>query len=97
LGNIVIPFQSIKKDFEKDLTGKEILDVNGKKIGKVLFNKKNCGIAMVDKEALENSVNPKFLIDNMNTVIYDPVSLWETVKESFTPTSPSNNNSNNEN
>jgi hypothetical protein len=41
----------------------------------------NCGIAMVDKEKLESSQNMKFTIDGSNTIIYDPVALWESIRQ----------------
>jgi hypothetical protein len=69
----------VKREFGLDLKGKEIKDELGNILGKVLFNHKNCGIAMVDKPALEELKSNRLNIDGMNTVIYDPVSLWESV------------------
>jgi hypothetical protein len=63
------------------LRDKEIKDGNGNVIGKVLTSLFNCGIAIVEKEKLENATNTKFSIDDMNAIIYDPVSLWESIRD----------------
>jgi hypothetical protein len=44
-----------------------------------MFCINNCGIAMVDKTMLENS--SKINIEGMNTIIYDPVTLYQTIRE----------------
>ncbi len=49
-------------------------------VGTVIHNIHNCGIAMVDREKLESSSNLKFSLDGLNTIIYDPVSLWESIR-----------------
>jgi hypothetical protein len=54
---------------------------NDEEIGTVIASKFNCGVAIIDKEKLENIKNPKFNIDGINTVIYDPVSLYESIRE----------------
>lgn len=36
---------------------------------------------MIDKSALEGSTAPKFNIDGLNTVMYDPLSLWGNIKD----------------
>ena len=76
----MIPFQSIIRDFTYDFTGKEILDGNGVVIGKVINSKYNCGIAMIDKDLLVNTSNPMFKVEDKKITIYDPHSLWESVK-----------------
>lgn len=63
------------------MNGKEIIDGSGKLIGKVVSAKFNCGIAMIEKELLYNSTNPIFKIDDEKVSIYDPDSLWESIKE----------------
>lgn len=37
---------------------------------------------MIEKDKLENSQNPKFSVEGLdsNTVLYDPHSLWESIK-----------------
>jgi hypothetical protein len=78
-GDILIPFQSIKRDFQQDFTGKEIIDGNGTIIGKVVNSKWNCGIAIIEKDLLVNSSNPTFKIGDHKITIYDPNSLWESI------------------
>jgi sporulation protein YlmC with PRC-barrel domain len=79
-GHVIIPFQSVSKSFSQNLKEKEILDSNGQVIGKVINSVFNCGIAMVDREKLESSANMKFNIEGLNTIIYDPISMWESIK-----------------
>lgn len=67
-----------------DLNGKNILDPNGDVIGTVINSQYNCGIAMVDKEKLINAVKPEFSIEGQNTILYDPVSVWDSIKELHT-------------
>ncbi len=50
-------------------------------IGKVVSSKFNCGIAMIEKELLLNNSNPVYSIGEYKVTIYDPVSLWESVRE----------------
>lgn len=80
-GHIIIPFQSVEKSFKLDLKDKEIKDGDGDIIGKVFTSSFNCGIAMIDKEKIISSKNPKFKIDDLNTVIIDPNTLWDSVRE----------------
>jgi folate-binding protein YgfZ len=80
-GHILIPFQSVDRKFNLNLNGKNILNVNGDVVGTVISSKLNCGVAMVDKEKLENAVTPKFNIEGLNTIIYDPISLWESIRD----------------
>ena len=80
-GHVIIPFQSLDKKFSSDLKGKHIIDTNGNVIGSVIVSKYNCGVAIVDKEKLESASITKFSIEGLNTIIYDPVSLWESAKE----------------
>ena len=75
----MIPFQSIKRDFKFDFSGKEITDGNGIVIGKAVNSKWNCGIAMIDKDLLVNSSSPAFKIGENKITIYDPISLWESI------------------
>ncbi len=82
-GHIIVPFQSVSKTFTNDLKEKEILNTNGEVVGKVINNIYNCGIAMIDKEKLESSSKVKFSIDGLNTIIYDPISIWESIKDEF--------------
>lgn len=49
-------------------------------VGTVIHNIYNCGLAMVDREKLESSSNLKFSLDGLNTIIYDPVLLWESIR-----------------
>ena len=35
---------------------------------------------MVDREKLESSPNMKFNIEGLNTIIYDPISMWDSIK-----------------
>jgi len=79
-GHVIIPFQSVSKSFSKNLNEKEIIDSNGQVIGKVINSIFNCGIAMVDREKLESSANMKFNIGGLNTIIYDPISMWDSIK-----------------
>jgi folate-binding protein YgfZ len=79
--NVIIPFQSITRKKFPDLKNKEIKDTQGNVLGKVISSIYNCGIALIDKEKLEETLNPKFLIDDNNTIIYDPLSIWESVRE----------------
>jgi hypothetical protein len=76
---IIIPFQSVNKKFNKDLKGLEIKNANGETVGTVISSVNNCGIAMVDKTVLEGS--NKFNIDGFNTIIYDPLSLYESIRD----------------
>jgi folate-binding protein YgfZ len=80
-GHIVIPFQSLNKKQTASLIGKNIVSMDGTVIGHVMASRYNCGIAMIDKEILENLNIKKFTIDGANTIIYDPITLWESVKE----------------
>jgi hypothetical protein len=80
-GHVLIPFDSINKEFKGDLKDKQITDEKGKVIGSVVKNYYNCGIAIVNKEILnENTTGIKFNIGEFNTIIYDPTSLWENIK-----------------
>ena len=36
---------------------------------------------MIDKEKLENLTQAKFNINGINTILYDPISLWESIRE----------------
>lgn len=76
----MIPFQSIKRDFKTDFTGKEIKDGNGIIIGKVINSKWNCGLAIIEKDLLINSSNPIFKIDEEKITIYDPITLWDSIR-----------------
>jgi folate-binding protein YgfZ len=80
-GHVIIPFQSLDKKFSQDLKGKNIIDSNGNIVGTVMISKYNCGIAMIEKEKLESTSVSKFTLDGLNTIIYDPISLWESVRE----------------
>lgn len=84
VGHIMIPYHSVDRKFPLDLKNKEIKSASGEVIGKVISYKFNCGIAMIDKEKLENSTVQKFLIENYNTVMYDPITLWESIHELVT-------------
>jgi folate-binding protein YgfZ len=76
---IVIPFQSLNKNFNKNLKGLTVKNEKGEEIGTVLANHHNCGLAIIDKEKIEKS--GKLNIENINTVIYDPLTLYESVRE----------------
>ncbi len=80
-GHIVIPFQSLNRKHTPSLVGKQIVSTDGTVIGQVMVNRYNCGIAMIDKEVLENVNVKKFSIDGANTIIYDPITLWESVRD----------------
>ena len=80
-GHVIIPYQSLNKKFNQNLKGKNIVDTNGNVIGVVMTNKYNCGVAMIEKELLETSKITKFNIEGMNTIVYDPISLWESVRD----------------
>ena len=79
-GHVIIPFQSVTKSFSKNLKDKEILDANGEVVGRVINSIFNCGVAMIDREKLESSTSMKFNIDGLNTIIYDPISMWDSIK-----------------
>jgi len=61
-------------------TGKEIKDGNGVIIGKVINSKWNCGLAIIEKDLLINSSNPIFKIEEEKISIYDPITLWDSIK-----------------
>jgi len=106
-GHILIPYQSLDKKFLNDLKGKDILDATGQVVGNVFVSKFNTGIAMIEKEKLENATVPKFTIEGQNTIIYDPISLWQSIKElhsegenassAVDPNNSSSNENNNKN
>jgi hypothetical protein len=77
-GHVVIPYQSVDKKYTRLLKGLNIKNSNGDVVGTVVTNKYNCGIALVDKDKLVNST--KFSIDGSNTILYDPLSLWESIR-----------------
>jgi hypothetical protein len=75
---ILIPFQSVNKNFNKDLKGLHIKNALDETVGVVISNIHNCGIAMIDKTIVEKS--NKFTLDKLNTVIYDPISIYESIR-----------------
>ena len=78
--HLLIPFKSVR--FEKifDLDEKEILTESGKKVGKVISNFGNIGLAEVDKETLEN-LTERILIDKENVIAYSAEGLWDEMQE----------------
>lgn len=53
--NNFAPLKLIDREFTDDLKGKEIKDGKGKRLGKVLANRNNLGIAMVDLMRLNSN------------------------------------------
>jgi len=47
------PYKLVNHDFSGELTGQLILDVKGKKLGKVLASHYNMGVALVDLTKLD--------------------------------------------
>lgn len=36
---------------------------------------------MIDKEKLDSAVTPKFSIEGFNAMIYDPTSVWDSIRD----------------
>ena len=76
---VIIPFQSLNKNFKRKLKDLTITNTSGEVVGTVLTNMNNCGLAMVDKTLLSKS--SKLSIEGLNTIVYDPLTLYETIHE----------------
>ncbi len=61
--NLLIPYKSVNREFQESLKDKEIVDKNGEVVGKIIHNNYNVGLAIVEKEKLEESKISQFLID----------------------------------
>ena len=59
----MIPFQSVHKEFTEQIEGCEITGKDNSIIGKVICNKYNCGMALVDKDKLETTKELEFKIN----------------------------------
>ena len=59
--------------FDLDLKGEQIIDEKGKKLGKVLTNANNIGIAMVDLQRLnKNGSEHKYSLSDYRTFLWQP-------------------------
>jgi folate-binding protein YgfZ len=61
--NLLIPYKSVNREFNESLKDKEIVDKKGEVVGKIIHNHYNVGLAIVEKEKLEESKVSQFLID----------------------------------
>jgi folate-binding protein YgfZ len=71
---IEIPILSIDKELNLNLKDFEIISNGKDKIGKVLVNQYNCGLAMINTELL--TPESKITIEGDNTVIMDFTEIW---------------------
>lgn len=61
--NLLIPYKSVNREENINLTGMEILDLNGEVVAKIISNFHNIGLALVEKEKLESCKNPQFKVN----------------------------------
>jgi len=76
------PASHVDTGFNVDLKDKEILDVKGKKLGKIISSAKNVGIALVDLNRLnKNGPNHEyFVMGDFRTYLWQPVWLDMALK-----------------
>ena len=73
---IDIPILSIDKDLNLNLEDFEIISNGKDKIGKVLVNQYNCGLAMINSELL--TPESVLTIEGENTIVMDFTEIWRS-------------------
>lgn len=69
------------EEFDINIKGLEIRDQKGKKLGKVLAQEKNIGIAMVDLNKLnKNGANHEYKLEGFRTYLWQPEWLDMALK-----------------
>jgi len=66
------PVDLVDYEFNEDLAEENMVDFDNKVIGKVIVNKRNCGLVMVDKEKLAKLGSEGFTIKNYKVIIWEP-------------------------
>lgn len=74
--NVDIPINSIDTTYTFDLKGVDIIDSTGEKVGKVIANENNCGIAMINTDTLKVE-SAKYTIEGDQTIILDYKNYWK--------------------
>ena len=70
-----MPMEHIDRNFDLPIVS-EIIQGGGMKIGKVLTNKFNCGIALVDVTKLDKiGANAEYKLDDYRVIIWQPMWL----------------------
>jgi folate-binding protein YgfZ len=70
-----MPMQHVDKSFDMELKSEEIR-FGGTKIGKVLANKFNCGVALIDINKLDKiGANAEYRLDEYRVLIWQPTWL----------------------
>ncbi|CDW76044.1 aminomethyl transferase [Stylonychia lemnae] len=74
--NMFAPLRNKDDQFTEDLTGLEIKDEKGGKIGKILASQYNAGVAMIDLLKLYNQKqNAKFFLNDRRVMLWQPTWL----------------------